>query len=100
MTSTSSCISYNITVSTHYNKLLEESLYDAASIEFSMSDCSKNIHLDFLINSKESMRNSLYKLDTIINTCQTMKEDIKKARLEVLKGQKRLKTLTDEEKRI
>ena len=99
MTSTSSCISYNIKVRSWYKKLQEEGLFDSAAIEFSISDCGKNIHLDFEIHDKENMRNSLFKLDTIINTCQAMKEDLKKARLEVLKGKKRVETLTDEEKR-
>ena len=99
MTSTSSCISYNIKVSSWHKKLIEENLYNSARIEFSMSDCSRNIHLDFDIQSKEDMRNSLFKLDTIINTCQAMKEDLKIARKEVLKGKRRYESFTDEEKR-
>ena len=39
------------------------------------------------------MRNSLYKIDTIIDVLNNLKEDLRKARLEVRKGQSRLKEL-------
>jgi hypothetical protein len=42
------------------------------------------------------MRNSLHKLDTIIEACQKFKEDLKTARKELLVGQKRAKELAQE----
>lgn len=92
-TSTSSNISYYINCNSWNEKLKEEGLYDNATIKFSLSDCSKNIYLEFAVNSKDDMRNSLYKIDTIIDVLNNLKEDLRKARLEVRKGQSRLKEL-------
>ena len=86
MTSLSSCISYTIVARSHNEAIIKEGLYDYANIGFSMSDCNKNIYLDFDISTKENMRNSLFKLDTIIETCMAMKEDLKIARKEIRKG--------------
>ena len=86
MTSLSSCISYKIVARSYNKAIIKEGLYDNANIEFSMSDCSRNIYLDFNISTKEDMRNSLFKLDTIIETCISMKEDLKIARKEIRKG--------------
>ena len=86
MTSLSSCISYTIVARSHNKAIIKEGLYDYAGIKFSMSDCSRNIYLDFDISTKEDMRNSLFKLDTIIETCMAMKEDLKIARKEIRKG--------------
>lgn len=94
-TSLTSHVGYSIVLRTWTPDLKEEGLYDGYEIKFSISDCSRNIHLDFDISTKEEMRNSLFKLDTIIKTCQAMKEDIKVARKEVLKGQKRAKELKE-----
>src|SRR5690349_436457 len=82
-TSTSSNISYYINCNSWNEKLKESNLCDNANIEFSISDCNKNIYLEFAVNSKDDMRNSLYKIDTIINVLSNLKEDLKKARLEV-----------------
>ena len=86
MTSLSSCISYTIIARSHNEAIRKEGLYDYASIEFSISDCSRNIYLDFNIDNEEEMKNSLFKLDTIIETCMAMKEDLKIARKEIRKG--------------
>lgn len=99
MTSLSSCISYKITARSHNEAIKKEGLYDYASIEFSISDCSRNISLDFDISNKEEMRNSLFKLDTIINNCMAMKEHLKEARIEVRKGIKLREELKEKEKK-
>ena len=98
-TSLSSCISYTIKLQTYSKELIEEKKYDYCNIQFSMSDCSRNIYLEFNIETKDSMRNSLHKLDTIIGTCQKMKEDLKEARLIILDGHKRKKELDLEKKK-
>ena len=64
-----------------------------------MSDCSKVIRLDFNLDTKQNMRNSLHKLDTIIEVCAKMKEDLKLARKEVIIGQKELEKIKAAEKR-
>ena len=92
-TSTSSNISYYINCNSWNEKLKEENLYDIADIKFSISDCNRNIYLDFAVNSKDDMRNSLHKINTVIDVLTNLKEDLKKARLEVRKGQLRLKEL-------
>ncbi len=92
LTSTSSCISYNI-VLVYWGRIKGTGLYNAATINFSISDCSKNINLEFDISSKEEMSNSLYKLDVIINACTKMKEDLKVARKEILIGRAKLKEI-------
>lgn len=96
MTSLTSNISYIVKVSTWKKELQDEGLYSYAKIDFAMSDCSRTIHLDFDIQDKDDMRNSLFKLDAIINTCQAMKEDLKKARKVILVGQARLKEIEAE----
>ena len=97
-TSTSSNISYKIKIQSYQEELVKENLYDHSTIDFTISDCSRTISLDFDIDSKEDMRNSLYKLDTIINVCKKMKEDSKLARKEILKGNKRREELEQEKK--
>ena len=93
ITSTAANISYNIVVRSYQEELVKEDLYDIAYINFSISNCSRTLDFDFGINSKEEMRNSLYKLDTIIKVCKKMKEDIKIARKEILKAKKRKKEI-------
>lgn len=94
--SLTSCISYKIVLGTYNLELTKENLFDNVSIDFAISDCSRNINLEFLIDSKEDMKNSLHKLDVIIEACTKMKEDIKIARKELLLGQKRAKELDPE----
>ena len=98
MTSLSSCISYTIVARSHNEAIIKEGLYDQTSIDFAISDCSRNIYLDFDISTKEDMRNSLFKLDTIIETCMAMKEDLKIARKEIKKGITFRKQLDKKEK--
>ena len=86
LTSLTSCISYKIELTAYNKDIIKADLYDQTSIDFAISDCSRNIHLDFDISTKEHMRNSLFKLDTIIETCMAMKEDLKIARKEIRKG--------------
>ena len=86
LTSLTSCISYKIELTAYNKDIIEADLYDQTSINFAISDCSRNIYLDFDISTKEDMRNSLFKLDTIIETCMAMKEDLKIARKEIRKG--------------
>lgn len=96
LTSLTSHVSYTVELKSYNEELKKEGKYDYTKIEFSISDCSKNIFLDFDIESKDDMRNSLYKLDTIIRACQKLKEDLKTARKELLVGQKRAKELAQE----
>ena len=96
MTSLTSNISYTIKVDSWNKKLQDEGLYNYAKIDFAMSNCDRTIHLDFDIQDKDDMRNSLFKLDAIINTCQAMKEDLEKARKVILVGQARLKEIEAE----
>ena len=86
LTSLTSCISYKIELTAYNKDIIEADLYDQTSIDFAISDCSRNIYLDFDISTEEHMRNSLFKLDTIIKTCMSMKEDLKIARKEIRKG--------------
>jgi hypothetical protein len=96
LTSLTSHISYTVELKSYNEELKKEGKYDYTKIEFSIADCSKNIYLDFDIESKDDMRNSLHKLDTIIEACQKFKEDLKTARKELLVGQKRAKELAQE----
>lgn len=93
LTSLSSNISYRVVINAYDEKLINEGLFNNAHISFSMSDCNKNIYLEFNIEDKENMRNSLFKLNTIIDTCIKMKKDLKEARLLILEGKKRQKEL-------
>ena len=99
MTSLTSNISYTIKVSSWKKELQEEGLHDYAKIDFAMSDCNRTIRLNFDIQNKDDMRNSLFKLDAIINTCLAMKEDLKKARKVILVGQARLKEIEEQKGR-
>ena len=96
--SLTSCISYKVSVKTWTDELSKLKLYNYAEIDFAMSDCSKVIRLDFDIDSKQGMRNSLHKLDTIIDMCNKMKKDLKVVRKEVIKGQKELEKIKAAEK--
>ena len=80
LVSVNSMIGYSIKLSAWTPELVEKGLYENAIINFSLSSCNKIIDLDFDIDTKEEMRNSLHKLDTIITVCQAMKEDLKKGR--------------------
>lgn len=93
-----SMLGYAVSVSSWNEELVKEGHYDNADIQFAMSDCSRSIHLDFSIGSKEAMRNSLYKLNTIIKVCESMKADLKEARLIVNAGNKRREELDKKEK--
>ena len=93
-----SCVSYKISVKTWDEELSKLKLYNYSEIDFAKSDCSKVIRLDFSLDTKQNMRNSLHKLDTIIEVCAKMKEDLKLARKEVIKGQKKLEKIKAAEK--
>jgi hypothetical protein len=84
-----------VKIETWNDDLVKEGLYDHAEIQFGMSDCSRKISLEFFIGNKEGMSNSLHKLDNIIAVCTSMKEDLKKARLEIRKGVIRAKELKE-----
>lgn len=86
LTSLTSCISYKIELTAYNKNIIKADLYDQTSIDFAISDCSRNIYLDFNIDNEEEMKNSLFKLDTIIETCIAMKKDLKIARKEIKKG--------------
>lgn len=86
LTSLTSCISYKIELNSYNTDIISADLYDNSVIDFAIADCSRVISLDFDISTKEEMRNSLFKLDTIINVCTAMKEDLKIARKEIKKG--------------
>ena len=87
--SLSAMIGYCIKVYTWNQDLVKEGLFDSSEIAFDMSSCFKKLSLDFEIDTKEQMKNSLSKLDTIIDVCQAMKTDLKAARLLVNAGIKR-----------
>ena len=97
-TSTISNIGYYVTVETWDPRLKEQNKFDRFDIEFYMSNCTKTISLDFYIENSDNVENSLYKLDTIIKTCESMKKDILKAYEIVKDGKEYLKTLSEEEK--
>lgn len=86
LVSVNSMIGYSIKLLAWTPELIEKDLYEDASINFSITNCNRIMDLDFSIYTKEEMRNSLYKLDTIINVCQSMKEDLKKARIPLREG--------------
>ena len=69
-TSTNSNMAYRVTVKSWKQELVQEKLYDHADVDFVITDCNDLIRLDFHISTKEQMKNSLHKLDTIIATCQ------------------------------
>ena len=96
--SMTSCISYKVEVNSWKEELRKEDLYNQDEISFSMADCSRVISLEFDISDKEGMVNSLFKLDTIINTCQAMKEDLKTARKLIIVGQKRYEEIEEQER--
>ena len=98
LTSLTSCISYKIELTAYNKDIIEADLYDQTSIDFAISDCSRNIYLDFNIDNEEEMKNSLFKLDTIIETCMAMKKDLKIARKEIRKGITFRKQLDKKEK--
>jgi len=85
-TSVHSMIGYSVKLTSWTPELVEKDLFENAIINFSFSSCSRTAELDFGIDTKEEMRNSLHKLDTIINVCQSMKEDLKKARVILREG--------------
>lgn len=86
-------VGYSVKVDTWNRELIKEGLFDNAEIEFSMTSCNKKLTLDFDISTKERMQNSLYKLDTIISVCKSMRKDLKEARLIVNQGVKRREEL-------
>ena len=96
--SLTSCVSYKVSVKTWDKELSNLKLYNYSEIDFAMSDCSRVINLDFSLDTKQDMRNSLHKLDTIIEVCNKMKKDLKLARKEVIKGQKKLEKIKAAEK--
>ena len=96
MTSLSSHISYKVEISSYNRELEKEGLYDRSEIYFNMADCNRIINLDFNIDNEDQMKNSLYKLDVIINTCKQMKKDLLLARKEILIGQKRIEEIKKE----
>lgn len=98
LTSLTAMIGYSVKVTSWNRELVKEGLFDNAEIEFSMTSCHKKLDLDFSIDSKEDMRNALYKLDTIISVCTSMKKDLKEARLIVNQGVKRREELDNLEK--
>lgn len=97
MCSLSSHISYKVMLTTWRDQLIQEGLYDNAVIRFNMADCNDKISLDFDIHNKVEMRNSLHKIDTIINTMLQMKQDVLTARKELRLGLARAKEIDEAE---
>lgn len=98
-TSVVSIIGYQVEIDNCYNDQLgKEDLFTRANIEFKMSDCVRSIELDFNIDTKEDMANSLFKLNTIIDICESMKKDLKSARFLIVQGQKRQEEIEKEKK--
>jgi hypothetical protein len=95
MTSVSSMIGYEVKLQSWRKELIDENLCDGSEISFVMTDCHNKISLDFSIETKESMRNALHKLNTIIEVCESMKADLKSARKEIRKAQEKLKELEE-----
>ena len=48
--------------------------------EIKIRDCEDTVRLNLSVSSKESLKNSLFKLDKMIAVLQAAKEDLKKAR--------------------
>lgn len=94
-TSLTAMIGYSIKVYTWNEELVKEGLFDTTEIDFSLTSCNKKLDLDFEIDSKENMKNSLVKLNTIISVCEDMKKHLKEARLLVKKGIKRREELVE-----
>jgi hypothetical protein len=92
-TSLTSMIGYCVTLETWNDELIALDLYDRVYIDFSMTDCNRKISLEFSVDSKKDMRNSLHKLNTIITMCELMKEDLKTARTAYLTAQAKLKEI-------
>jgi len=99
LVSLNSNISYRITLEGGNDLIKEEGLFDYADIQFGISDCNKTIFLDFRIEDKENYDNCCYKLDRIIETCQTMKKDLEKAYTELQIGLNRVKELEENDKK-
>lgn len=102
LVSLTSCISYTVQLSSYNEDLIKENLCNNCNIDFAISDCRRNINLEFDVYKEETYENSLYKLDTIIKACQLMKKDLSKARKELVKGLKKEEEIdsieTEEEK--
>lgn len=97
-TSTNSNISYNVKLTSYGQEYKKEDIYDNCRINFSISDCIKVVNLDFNIDTKETMANSLHKIRTIIDVCEDMIEDVKEARIRMLEDRVKIKTLKEQEK--
>ena len=96
--STSSNIAYKVEVYSYNQELVKQGKYNDYNIEFSISDCTRKIELDFEIGTEDETRNSINKLDTIIKNCEQMKSAILTASKLVQEGEEYLKTLSEEEK--
>lgn len=84
--SLNSSIGYRVDIHTYSSELKKRGLYDQSTIDFKITDCSRSINLEFRLHSKEDMKNSLFKLNTIIDVCNSMMDDLLKARKELRKG--------------
>lgn len=98
MTSVSSNICYRIILYSE-DKLKGEDKYCHANISFVINDCNKQINLEFQIDTKEQMANSLFKVRTIRSMCDKMEQHLKEARLLILEGQKKLREIESTEKK-
>ena len=54
--------------------------YSTFDITLEFKDCSNSVDFDFDIKTKEGMKNSLYKIDTMINTLSNFRQKLLEAR--------------------
>lgn len=54
--------------------------YDTFGIVLTIKDCNNTVDFDFDIKTKEGMKNSLYKIDTMINTLSNFRQKLLEAR--------------------
>ena len=100
--SMTSMVGYRIELYSYNDDCVKKGLYDSNNITFNISDCSRSISLDFSTTTKEYMKNSIDKIDTIIDVLKDFRADLKKARLEVRKGVelKKLREKFDEQNKF
>lgn len=79
-------IGYSIELNSWIKELIEQDLYHSSDIDFIITDCNNQVRLTFDIDTEENLKNSVHKLNTIIDVCQSMKQELKIAHLLLKKG--------------